>query len=176
MKNIFNKLIKISLLTTIFFSLSTKISYAQCPVCTIAVGAGLGISRYLGIDDLVAGVWLGGFLISFSLMSANWLYKKNFFKKIKKNYLNFGSFIFYFLLTFLPLHFADITGHPFNKIAGIDKLLVGSFVGTLVFLASIYLDKKLREKYKKQFFNYQKVVLPVTLLAIVSLIFYFITR
>jgi uncharacterized membrane protein len=176
MKNIFNKLIKISLLATIFFSLSTTISYAQCPVCTIAVGAGLGLSRYLGIDDLVAGVWLGGFLTSFSLLSANWLYKKDFFKKIKKSYLDFGSFSLYFLLTFLPLHFAGITGHPFNKIAGIDKLLIGSFVGVLVFLLALFLDKKARKKFGKQFFNYQKVVFPVALLAIVSLIFYFITR
>ena len=170
------KIFKISLLTAIYFGLFTKVSYAQCPVCTIAVGAGLGLSRYLGIDDLVAGVWLGGFLTSFSLMSANWLYKKDFFKKIKKSYLNFGSFFLYFLLTFIPLHFAGITGHPFNKIAGIDKLLVGSSIGVLVFLTSLFLDKKAREKFGKQFFNYQKVVFPVALLAIVSLIFYFITR
>lgn len=176
MKKIIEKIFTTSFLTLTMLGLSTQVSYAICPVCTIAVGAGLGLSRYLGIDDLVTGVWLGGFLTSFSLMSANWLSKKDYFKKIKKNYLNFASFALYFLLTFIPLHFAGITGHPYNKIIGIDKLLVGSFVGTLFFLASIYLDKKAREKFGKQFFNYQKVVFPVVLLAIVSLIFYLITR
>ncbi|MFH1971600.1 MAG: hypothetical protein ABIJ05_04420 [Patescibacteria group bacterium] len=176
MKKIFNKLIKISLPTTIFFSFSTRISYAQCPVCTIAVGAGLGLSRYLGIDDLVAGIWLGGFITSFSLMTSNWLYRKEFFKKIKKYYLDLGSYILSVLIIFLPLHFAGITGHPFNKILGIDKLLIGTSFGTLTFLASIYLDNRARKKFKKQFFNYQKVVFPIALLVIVSLIFYFITR
>lgn len=176
MKINIKKILGGSLLTVIFLGFSTQISYAICPVCTIAVGAGLGLSRYFGIDDLVSGVWLGGFLTSFSLMTANWLYKKEFFKKMKKNYLNLASFVLYILLTFIPLHFAGITGHPYNKIVGIDKLLVGSLVGTLVFLASIYLDKKVRKVKGKQLFNYQKVVFPVVLLAIISLIFYLITR
>ncbi|MBU2036330.1 hypothetical protein KKC36_02690 [Patescibacteria group bacterium] len=173
--NIFKKTFKISFLTVILLELSTKISHAVCPLCIITVGAGLGLSRFLGIDDLATGVWLGGFITSFSFLSTNWLYKKEFFKKFKKIYLTLGNYFLYILLTFLPLHFAGITGH-YNKIAGIDKLLIGTFVGTLVFLASIYLDKKVREKYKKQLFNYQKVVFPVSLLAILSLIFYFITR
>lgn len=175
-KNILKKTFKITFLTTLLFGFSTKLTYAVCPVCVIAIGTGLGLSRFLGIDDLVTGIWLGGFLTSLSFLATNWLYKKEFFKKIKKNYLTFGNYVLCVLLTFLPLHFAGITGHPYNKIAGIDKLLVGTFFGTLIFLASIYLDKKVREKYKKQLFNYQKVVFPITLLAIVSLIFYFITR
>lgn len=176
MSKIIKKILGGSLLTLVFFGLSTQISYAVCPICTIAVGAGLGLSRYFGIDDLVSGVWLGGFLTSFSFMTANWLYKKEYFKKINKNYLNFVSFALYILLTFIPLHFAGITGHPYNKIGGIDKLLIGSFVGTLVFLGSIYLDQEIRKVKGKQLFNYQKVAIPVTLLAIISLIFYFITR
>jgi len=172
----FKKIFKITIITSIFFGFSTKLSLAVCPVCTIAVGAGLGLSRFLGIDDLVIGIWLGGFLTSFSLMSSNWLNKKDYFKKIKKIYLDLGNYILYILITFLPLHFTGITGHPLNKILGVDKLLIGTFIGTLVFLVSVLLDNKLRAKYKKQFINYQKVIIPVSLLAIISLIFYFITR
>jgi len=176
MKKIVKIIFKTFLLTLLFFIFSTKISYAVCPVCTIAVGAGLGLSRFLGIDDLISGIWLGGFLTSLSLTSSNWLYKKDFLKKTKKNYLDIGSFIFYILLTFLPLHFTKIIGHPLNKILGIDRLLVGTFLGTLTFLASSFLDKKVREIKGKQLFNYQKVFFPAILLAIISLIFYFITR
>lgn len=172
----FKKIFKITIITSIFLSLSTKLSYAVCPVCTIAVGAGLGLSRFLGIGDLVIGIWLGGFLISLSLMSSNWLSKKDFFKKIKKQYLDLGTFVFYILLTFLPLQLTGITGHPLNSVLGIDKLWIGSLLGTLTFLASIYLDKKLRKIKGKQLINYQKVIFPIVLLAIVSLIFYFITR
>jgi hypothetical protein len=33
-----------------------------CPVCTIAVAGGVGLCRYLGIDDLISGSWIGALL------------------------------------------------------------------------------------------------------------------
>ncbi len=33
----------------------------MCPVCSISIGVGVGLCRYLGIDDLISGVWIGGF-------------------------------------------------------------------------------------------------------------------
>jgi len=30
--------------------------FAQCPVCTVAIGVGVGLCRYLGIDDLITGI------------------------------------------------------------------------------------------------------------------------
>jgi len=176
MKKIINKIFQTSLITAFLLSISTKVSYAVCPVCTIAVGAGLGLSRFLGIDDLATGVWVGGFITSLSLMTSIWLHKKELFKKTEKIYLDFSVYLFSVLLIFLPLDMANITGHPDNKIIGIDKLLFGSLVGTLIFLGSILIDKKIRKAYGKQLVDYQKVIIPVSLLAIVSLIFYFITR
>jgi hypothetical protein len=176
MKKIINKTFQTSLLTAFLLSLSARVSYAVCPVCTIAVGAGLGLSRFLGIDDLATGVWVGGFLTSLSLMTSNWLHKKELFKKMEKIYLDFSIYILSIALIFLPLDMANITGHPNNKIIGIDKLLFGSLVGTLIFLGSIFIDKKIRKMNGKQLIDYQKVIIPVSLLAIVSLIFYFITR
>ena len=38
---------------------------ALCPVCAIAVGAGIGVSRWLGVDDTITGVWVGGLIVSF---------------------------------------------------------------------------------------------------------------
>jgi hypothetical protein len=35
-----------------------------CPVCTIAVAGGVGLCRYLGIDDLISGAWIGALLFS----------------------------------------------------------------------------------------------------------------
>jgi len=50
--------------------------YAVCPICTVAVGAGLGISRWLGIDDSVTGLWIGGLILSSGLWLADWIGKK----------------------------------------------------------------------------------------------------
>ena len=33
-----------------------------CPVCTIAIGAGLDIARRLGVPDSVVGLWAGALL------------------------------------------------------------------------------------------------------------------
>jgi len=51
---------------------------AVCPLCTVAVGAGVGLSRWLGIDDVITGLWIGGLIVSLIAWSENWLDKKIF--------------------------------------------------------------------------------------------------
>ena len=162
----------IFLLSTFYFLPSTI--YAICPVCTIAVGAGLGLSRYFGIDDVISGLWVGGLILSSSLWMANWLHKKEL--KIKIHILNFTVAAVFYLITLVPLYFTGIIGHPYNTIYGIDKLLFGTTIGSIVFLLSLRLDKMARKYYGRQFFNYQKVVFPVSALIILSLIFYTVIK
>ena len=160
-------------LSPFYFILATKVA-AVCPVCTIAVGAGVGLSRFLGIDDTITGIWVGGFIFSSGFLLAKWL-KRKIKKEIKINYLRIFSFLLETFLIFIPLHFSKILWHPFNTILGIDKLIFGTAIGFLSFLASVWLDKKIRKIKGKQLFNYQKIVLPVVTLTIISLIFYFLT-
>ncbi|HOM68532.1 MAG TPA: hypothetical protein PLA57_01965, partial [Candidatus Paceibacterota bacterium] len=49
---------------------------AVCPVCTLAVGAGLGLSRWLKIDDLVSGLWVGALIVSLTFWTDDFLKKK----------------------------------------------------------------------------------------------------
>jgi hypothetical protein len=142
---------------------------AFCPMCTVAVAAGLGLSRYLGIDDSISGIWIGGLILSFSLWFADWLEKKN----IKFKYHQFLVAIFVYALVILPLWATGIIGHPFNTVLGIDKLIFGMAVGSIIFLGSMYADRRVRKIKGKQLFLYQKVVFPVAALAIISLIMYF---
>lgn len=160
---------------TSLFAIFTSPTYAMCPVCTLAVGAGLGLSRYLGIDDAVTGIWAGGLVISVSFWFANWLKKKNFkfLSRIKEPYLIMLSLVLWSALTYIPLWKTGIIGHPFNTIWGIDKLVFGSVLGALVFILAAYLDRKVRKVRGKQLFNYQKVVFPVSFLVISSLLMYF---
>lgn len=161
-------LLVVFLLSVIYYLPSTV--YAICPVCTIAVGAGLGLSRYFGIDDTISGLWVGGLILSTSLWTADWLHKKGL--KIKIQVLNFASAAIFYMITIIPLYFANIIGHPFNTIYGIDKLLFGTIVGSTLFLLALRLDKMARKIYGKQFFVYQKVIFPVSALIFMSLIFY----
>ena len=50
---------------------------AVCPVCTVAVGAGLEGMRLLGVDDVITGIWAGGLTLSLFFWTAGWLKKHN---------------------------------------------------------------------------------------------------
>jgi len=140
-----------------------------CPVCTIAVAGGVGLCRYLGIDDLISGVWIGALLFSLSLLTIEWLNKR----KIKFLFRKPLVFIFWYGLTIFPLMKIGIIGHPQNKFFGIDKLIFGIFSGSVVFLLSILFENYLRKKNQgKVYFKFQKVIIPILFLIILSLIFW----
>lgn len=156
----------------------TRPAYAVCPVCTVAVVGGLGLSRWLGIDDSITGVWTGGLMISLTLWTVSWLEKKNFtwLKRIGNTARYVLIFLFWILFTYVPLWYSGIIGHPFNRIFGIDKLIFGSIVGAGAFLLGVWADKKEREIKGQILFNFQRVVFPVTALVIASLVMYFLTK
>lgn len=158
-------------LTLIAFFASNHLIYAVCPVCTVAVGAGLSISRLIGIDDTITGIWIGGLIISSGLWIADWLGKKNW-KIPQKETISVSLF---FLFVILPLYWAKIIGLPGNTLWGIDKILLGTVIGLIVFLIGVLIDKWLRKtNNNKVYIYYQKVIIPVLLLSIVSFIFYLI--
>ncbi len=163
---------KIGLLALILILFSPTPAYAVCPVCTIAVGAGLGISRYLGIDDTVSSIWIGGLILSSSFWLNDFFKKRNwYFPQMKL----VTTFLFY-LLTLLPLYLSKMIGLPGNTLYGIDKVLLGIIVGTGVFLIGIKLDQWLRQRNNgRVYVAYQKVLAPVSLLSTASLLLYFVT-
>lgn len=146
---------------------------AVCPVCTVAVGAGVGLSRYLGVDDAVSGVWIGGFIISSGLWLSNWLAKKN----VRVRYRPLLSTILMFVLVVPPLFWTGIAGHKLNTWWGIDKLLLGIIVGSILFIFAVFTDKVLRytNNHKVKFY-YQKVILPVLFLLAASVVLYLVTK
>jgi len=158
----------ISLFSFIFAS-SVK---AVCPVCTIAVSACVGFSRWLGIDDSISGVWIGGLLMSVSIWTVHWLNKKNIRFKGRKLTILFG----YYLITIAPLYFINFIGQPYNKIFGIDKLVAGMIIGGITFYGGAKFYDYLKVKNNGHaYFPFQKVVMPIIPLIIFSIIFYFIT-
>lgn len=155
-----------------FFLFSPKSVEAVCPVCTVAVGTGLGLSRYLKISDLITGFWIGAFILSASFWLKNWLEKK--WKKITA--VSWLALAASYLIVFLPLFWSGaIISHSTNRILGIDKLLLGSIIGTAIFYLTVMLDHKIKEKRGgKVLFYYQKVVFPLVFLIIASLIIFFL--
>ncbi len=160
----------LTLFLALFFAAAGSVK-AVCPVCVVAVGGGLGISRWLGVDDAISSLWIGALLAAMSLWTIDWIQKKNwkfvFYKAV--------TWVLYYGLTVGPLYYYGLIGHPLNKIFGIDKILFGVILGTAVFLGGVWLNLFLKLKNNgKQYFNYQKVVVPFLSLVAASLILYLI--
>ncbi len=166
-------LISLPLVSIAYFLIPTT-TYAVCPVCTVAVVAGLGLSRWLGIDDTISGVWIGGLILSSSFWLIDFLKRKK--PELPITNFQFPIIFIMFLFVFVPLQIAGITGHPLNKLWGIDKLFLGSILGSGVFLIGIVADKVQRKLKGKQLFPFQKVVFPVFSLVFMSIIFALITK
>jgi hypothetical protein len=148
----------------IFFANAVK---AVCPICIVAVGAGLGLSRWLGVDDVISGLWIGALLVSVSVWTHSWVVKRGWGFKYSLWVISLA----YYLFAFIPLYFSEILGHPLNKIFGIDKLVFGAGLGTIIFIASVWIHNFLKKKNNdKSYFPYQKVVVPVLCLLLTSLI------
>ncbi len=149
---------------------------AICPVCVVAVGAGLGLSKYLGIDDTISGLWIGGLTVALIAWTINWFNKKNwkFGNKIIRNIL---TAIIYYALIAWPLISGNLIGDPANTLWGLDKLILGIVTGSILFgLTSWwYIDLK-KKNNNRAHFPFQKVIMPLVVLALFSLIFYFLTK
>ena len=160
---------KMAALLGLFFFFSGKAG-AVCPVCTVAVGAGVGFSRWLGIDDVISGIWIGGLTVSLIGWTINWLEKKNIRFKGRKISVALG----YFLLVVPPLYWAGIMGHPLNTLWGVDRLLLGIFFGSAGFvLAAVGYERLKKKNGNRAHFPFQKVAMPVGTLLLLSLAFYF---
>lgn len=162
-------------LTSILFLsafLFAERALAVCPVCTVAVSACIGLSRWLGIDDMISGLWIGGLTVSLIAWTINWFDKKNIHFKGRKA----SIFAIYYLIIFVPLYFTEIIGHPLNKIWGIDKLVFGAIIGSILFFSGAKYYEYLKKKNGgKSYFPFQKVVMPIIPLLILSVILYFFT-
>lgn len=165
-------IITIFLLALLFLAFPTP-AHAVCPICTVAVAGGLGISRWLGIDDSVTGVWVGGLILSSGLWLADWIGKKGWRVPQKE----IVSVVIFYLFVIPPLYWAKMIGLAGNTLWGVDKVILGTVIGSVLFMGGVGLDKWLRTTNEdKVYVYYQKVIAPVFLLTLGSFILYLITN
>lgn len=166
---------KIAIILSAAVLFSAQKALAICPVCTVAVGAGVGLSRLLGIDDSITGLWLGAFLLSISLWTIDWLNRK----KIRFFLKRFLVILAYYAFAIVPLYYAKIIASPFAFICSCtsDKLLLGIIEGSAVFFFAVKLYEFLKQRNNgRAHFPYEKIAFPVAFLLISTAIFYFITK
>ncbi len=159
--------------TLLFFLLATAqtAAVAPCAVCVIAIGSGLGISRALGIDDSLTGVWIGALLLAVALFTAAW--GKNKWPKFR--WWTSASVIGTYTLT-IPFFFIFDLFSQGGEWNGMSRLLLGMIIGTIFLILGLYTDKSLRaiKSDHKGFFPFQKVVVPVVFLSLATGIMCFV--
>ena len=138
-----------------------------CAVCTVAVGASLEIARRYGVDDAVVGVWAGAMLALLGYWLILWFEKKNWnfpLRNLVLMAISIGSIGFmYFEMPYSP------------KVIGIfymDPLLFATLLGaaTFIYVSKFYQWMKARNGGHAHF-PFEKVVLPVLALALLSVYF-----
>ncbi|MEX0933592.1 MAG: hypothetical protein WDZ74_02435 [Candidatus Paceibacterota bacterium] len=156
-----------------FFFAFVEKTFAVCPLCTIAVGAGVGFSQWLGIDDVIAGLWIGGLTVSMIIWTENWLERRN----VRFKGRMIVNAVAYYALIVVPLFFTGLIGNPANVVGlGLDKLLLGIITGSIAFWFGASWYYYIKEKNNGHaYFPFQKVVMPIAPLAVLSILFYFLT-
>lgn len=151
---------------------SPSIALAVCPVCTVAVAGGVELSRWLGVDDTISGIWVGALILSSAVWFLSWLDSKD----IKFKFHIILVLALFYSIVILPLYWMKLISFSCNLFFGLDKLLLGIISGSVVFSASIRFHNLLKKRNNnKVHFPYQKVIIPVLFLIISSMIFYIAT-
>ena len=155
------------LLFTLYSLLFVAPAAAVCPVCTIAVGAGLEGMRLLGVDDVITGLWAGALTVSIIFWTAAFMNKKGVRSAWWYLLMAIGYYVLLGAVYLLPdVYFGRCT------LWGIDKLLLGIIVGSIAFWIGAKWHANIKKKNGgKSKFPFQKVIMPISLVVLATIFF-----
>ena len=148
----------------IYLPLYSSTAHAHCPLCTAAVGGGVAVTRFYGLDDIVMGIWVGAFVVSTAL----WMNKK-----IKRDYLPFQDLFISsiaMVVTALSFYFGGLLGDLRYMLFGVDKLLIGMVLGGTVTYLVPLLSEAIKKRRGRILFPFQTIILTLVSLLIISLL------
>ena len=152
----------------LFFSslMLPRIALAHCPLCVAGAGAGLTLSRLLGIDDSITGVWLGALLGASAFWLSRILGRKNkIFFNPAVDLIIYIAVIATTIWSFYKFNLVVKHGDVF----GYDKLTFGMVIGGLVFYIQDYVNDLVVKRREKSFFPYQRIVVGLGSMVILSI-------
>ncbi len=149
---------------------AAAVANPACPICTIAIDAGVGVAQKMGVPVAIVGLWAGALLT----LLGYWLIKffdKRGWKFWGRNALLIGLSVA--MIVFAYVGDIDYSPQWFMGFIYIDPILFGTLVGMILFI----LVEKLYERMKAKngghaHFPFERVVLPVVALALASWVMY----
>ena len=163
------KKISITSVVGLFYFVTAKVVYAHCPLCVAGAAVGITLTRWVGVDDLITGIWIGGLLGSLSFWFSRILGQKNsiYFSRLMVIFV----YILVFILTLWSFFKFNLIIRM-DKILGYDKLTFGMFLGNVVFYLVDVLNSVIKMKNGKSLFPYQSIVFSLGSMIIMSMFVY----
>ena len=144
-----------------------SVAHAVCPVCTVAVGAGLEGARLLGVDDVITGVWSGGFTLLLFFWTVKFLKRRN----VDGALWYVAAFALWVGLIAL-LYLTPKLTFGANTLWGIDRFMLGAITGAMaLYAAERWNHGSIRANGGKSRFKFQKVIVPFGALLTLSALF-----
>lgn len=149
---------------------------AVCPVCTIAIGAGLEGARMLGVKDVLTGIWAGGLTVSLIGWTANYMHKHGV-----KNPLWYLLNVAVYVALLAGVYFFP-ENNPIvkwwdNCMWGMDQFLLGVLVGATTFIVMELWYMNIKKHHGGHaLFPFQKVAMPFFGLLLMTGIFWAIIK
>ena len=142
------------------------VTLAHCPLCVAGAGAGLTLTRWVGVDDSISGVWLAALLGATSFWSESLIKRRELRPKLRP-------------LIFIGIFAATVWSfYKFNlvirmsQILGLDKLIFGMVVGGVAFYLVDVIDDFIIKRKGKVFFPYQRIIVTLGSMLVLSLAVY----
>ena len=156
--------------------LFAPVAEAVCPVCTIAIGAGLEGMRVLGVKDVLTGIWAGALTCSLIGWTANYMRKHNIKNPI---WYLLNAVVYTALLVsvyFFPRHNPIVKWWD-NCMWNMDQFLLGILVGSVTFiLMEIWYMHIKKKNGGHALFPFQKVLMPFFALCFMTFVFWAIIK
>ena len=137
-----------------------------CAVCTVAIGASLGVAREMGVSDAVVGLWAGALLTLLGYWTIVYFDKKN---------LHFWGRDFLLLLVSVGMigfiYIDEVVYAPkiIWQVFYLDQILFSAILGMLLFIYTEKFYQWMKERNGGHaHFPFEKVVLPVVTLFVAS--------
>lgn len=139
-------------------------------ICALGSASASLITKYLGISDLIFGIWIGALNLILTIATINYLDNK----KIKFLFRKPLIFLIYSLSILLPLYHMNVVD-TLNKILGIDKIIWGFVIGNISLGGGyVFNDFLIKKNNGKSYFKFQKSIIPLSILLLLSFLFYFL--
>lgn len=139
-----------------------------CPICTVAIGAALPIAQRMGVPADVVGLWAGALLTLLGYWAAKYFDRRGWHFRGRNALLIAISVA---MIGFVYISQVKYSPCTYLGFISVDPIIFGAVLGMILFILSEKLYDWMKVKNGgRAHFPFEKVVLPVVVLIVASML------